>query len=72
MWVARSFQSSSANLLMQGDQIIDAMPGKQPLHELETTLIVFMGTFSETRPKKYEPISSADYLKMRLNATYVK
>ncbi|WVQ82264.1 hypothetical protein IAT38_004392 [Cryptococcus sp. DSM 104549] len=37
------------------DRIIDALPG----------------TWSETRPKKYSPITSGEYLDMRLNATYV-
>ncbi|KAG7891112.1 hypothetical protein KL905_000549 [Ogataea polymorpha] len=36
------------------DEVVDALPG----------------TFSEENPKKYSPITSGDYLAMRLNATY--
>jgi len=35
------------------------------------TIDAVPGTFSETRPKKYEPIKAVDYVNMRLNATYV-
>ena len=38
------------------DRVIDALPG----------------TFSDTRPKKYSPITAGEYVDMRLNATYVK
>ncbi|KAH3662178.1 hypothetical protein OGAPHI_005426 [Ogataea philodendri] len=36
------------------DELVDALPG----------------TFTEENPKKYPPITSGDYLAMRLNATY--
>lgn len=37
------------------DKVIDALPG----------------TYGPDKPKKYEPITSGEYLNMRLNATYV-
>jgi isopenicillin N synthase-like dioxygenase len=37
------------------DKVIDALPG----------------TYGPDRPKRYEPITSGEYLNMRLNATYV-
>lgn len=36
------------------DRVVDSLPG----------------TFSESNPRKYEPITAGDYLAMRLNATY--
>jgi hypothetical protein len=36
------------------DRVIDALPG----------------TWSESRPKKYPPITAGEYVNMRLNATY--
>ncbi|KAK6909639.1 hypothetical protein I203_103660 [Kwoniella mangroviensis CBS 8507] len=38
------------------ERVIDALPG----------------TYSETRPKKYAPITSREYITMRMNATYAK
>ena len=37
------------------DKLIDALPG----------------TFGPDRPKRYQPVTSGEYLNMRLNATYV-
>lgn len=36
----------------------------------EKTIDCIPGCWSETIPKKYEPINSAEYIEMRLNATY--
>lgn len=36
----------------------------------EKTVDCLPGCWSETRPKKYEPVCSREYIEMRLNATY--
>lgn len=38
--------------------------------DTQRTIDCVPGCWSETRPKKYEPISAGEYLDMRLNATY--